>query len=177
MFTDITFYGIKIEYYFVTASIIYLYDLFYKLTSSETPTDYVKELQKYDEVLSKETESEEAEEAEESEYEENEYEDFSQRLSELEQKLESEVKLFEKMNRIEQMSSFLEKEKEKGDLTARLSVLEKYEFNLSDFNNFSRCVYESTKEQSKCKKHTQIMKKIGKMWRELPDYEKIKYKY
>lgn len=105
-------------------------------------------------------------------------EELRERLSEMETKLEKKAKLLEQMNHIEKMSDFIEKEKEKGLLSLRLAVLENvtYQFNLSDFNNYCRGVYDSVKEQSKCKSRTHIMKKIGKMWREMPDFEKIKYK-
>lgn len=105
---------------------------------------------------------------------------LNERLEKLENTLQEQADLLKSMNRIEELSLFIEKEKEKGDLLRRLTLIEDqkliYEFHLSDFNNFCRLVYDEVKEKSKYKHRSNIMKKLGKMWKDLPDHEKNSYK-
>ena len=91
------------------------------------------------------------------------------------------MNMFKQMNRIEELSKQIEEEKQKGDLNKRLEIIENkqliYIFHINDFNNFCKDVYEQIKESSRCKQRPKIMKKIGKIWKDMSDDEKMQYKF
>ena len=71
-------------------------------------------------------------------------------------------------------------EKEKGDLIQRLTTVENkkliYKFHINDFNQYRNAVYDEFKNNSRCKKQSFIMKKIGQSWKDLTDDQKLNYK-
>jgi hypothetical protein len=77
------------------------------------------------------------------------------------------------------MSEQIEAEKAKGNLIDRLNSIEHkklvYKFNITDFNNFCRSVYAEVESGSNIKKRSHIIKKVGKMWRDMEDEEKAVY--
>jgi len=126
------------------------------------------------------TKSSNYEEAEISDDDDDELFTLNDRMNSIEKMLMRQTETLERMNRIEKMSEFIESEKEKGDLLTRLTISENkkliYEFRLSDFNNFCHLVYEDVKTSNKYEGRSEIMKKIGELWRQMPDYEKNTYK-
>jgi predicted RND superfamily exporter protein len=106
---------------------------------------------------------------------------LKERLDETEKILTEQLDMFKQMNRIEDLSKQIEEEKQKGDLNERLEIIENkqliYIFHINDFNNFVKDVYEKVKESSRCKQRPKVMKKIGKMWKEMSNDEKMKYKF
>ena len=75
--------------------------------------------------------------------------------------------------------SKIEAEKAKGNVIDRLNSIEHkklvYKFNIADFNNFCRSVYAEVESGSHIKKRSHIVKKVGKMWRDMEDEEKAVY--
>jgi len=133
------------------------------------------QVEEVEEVVEEEEVEEKEEEEKEDEKEEEEEKSVAQRLYEIESNLSTKFNLYKQMNRIEEMVQFIQKEKEKGSLEKRLEVFENelFEFSLSDFNHFRSAVYETVKKTNP----TQTLKKIGKMWRELSNQEKLQYKF
>ena len=101
---------------------------------------------------------------------------FEERLDYIETILSNQLELMQKLNRIEYISEQIEAEKAKGDVLARIETVEQkkivYEFNITGFNNFCRLVYADVKSSSRIKKRSYIIKKVGKMWRNMEDDEK-----
>ena len=50
-----------------------------------------------------------------------------------------------------------------------------YKFHISDFNRFCSYVYEHVKENSRYKKKSKLLKKIGNMWKGMTPLEKRLY--
>lgn len=50
-----------------------------------------------------------------------------------------------------------------------------YKFHISDFNRFCSYVYENVKENSRYKKKSKLLKKIGNMWKGMTTLEKRLY--
>ena len=103
---------------------------------------------------------------------------LSERLDYIEQSLQTTLNMILQMSRIEYLSQTLLKEEEKYNETInnRLSMIEnKYVFHIMHFNNFVNSVYKKVKEESKNKKYSIVMKKIGKMWKDLSVSEKTRY--
>ena len=96
-------------------------------------------------------------------------------LTRREETLEKQLRVFQKINRMEELSLLIEQESKKGDVYDRLETVN-YVFDIRDFNKFCKTVYEDVKEHSRCKKRPKVMKKIGIMWKELSDDEKMMYK-
>ena len=135
-----------------------------------------------EEEVEEEVEEEEVEkvEEEEKEVEENfEEENIYKEMDETEELLEKQLDRLYQMNRIEKLSLLIEEEKQKGELPDRLSVVDNkqliYKFHINDFNRFRVSVYDEFKNNSRCKKQSVIMKKIGKAWKELSDEDKMIY--
>lgn len=104
---------------------------------------------------------------------------FEERLDHTEITLLKQLELMQKLNRIEKLSEQIEEEKEKGNMYNRLEVIEHkklvYKFNIADFNNFCRSIYKEVESGSHIKKRSHIIKKVGKMWRNMEDNEKTIY--
>jgi hypothetical protein len=104
---------------------------------------------------------------------------FKERLDHTEITLLKQLELMQKLNRIEKLSEQIEEEKEKGNMYDRLEVIEHkklvYKFNIADFNNFCRSIYKEVESGSHIKKRSHIIKKVGKMWRNMEDNEKTIY--
>lgn len=105
---------------------------------------------------------------------------LSNRMDQIEFALIKQLEALDQLKRIEQLASLIETEKKKGVFLERLYVIEAkklvYVFNILDFNNFCRSVYDEVKENSQCKQRSKIMKKVGKMWCGMSDEEKSCYK-
>lgn len=105
---------------------------------------------------------------------------LSNRMDQIEFALIKQLEALDQLKRIEQLASLIETEKKKGIFLERLYVIEAkklvYVFNILDFNNFCRSVYDEVKENSQCKQRSKIMKKVGKMWCSMSDEEKMCYK-
>jgi hypothetical protein len=101
---------------------------------------------------------------------------FVNHLNQKEKMLTKQLEIFQKINQIEELSIQLEKETKKGNIYERINKVETYVFNISDFNRFCSEVYEDVKEESRCKKRPRLMKKIGNMWKEMSDEEKMMHK-
>jgi flagellar biosynthesis component FlhA len=131
-----------------------------------------------EEEVEEEVEEEEEEEVEEEE-EEVEEENIYKEMDETEELLEKQLDRLYQMNRIEKLSLLIEEEKQKGELPDRLSIVDNkqliYKFHINDFNRFRVSVYDEFKNNSRCKKQSVIMKKIGKAWKELSDEDKMMY--
>ena len=54
--------------------------------------------------------------------------------------------------------------------------MDNYKFHINDFNRYRNDVYEEFKNNSRCKKQSFIMKKIGQSWKQLTDEQKLNYK-
>ena len=104
---------------------------------------------------------------------------FTERLDHVETLLSNQLELMLKLSHIEKMSEQIEAEKAKGNLIDRLNSIEHkklvYKFNIADFNNFCRSVYAEVESGSNIKKRSHIVKKVGKMWRDMEDEEKAVY--
>jgi hypothetical protein len=104
---------------------------------------------------------------------------FAERLDHIETILSNQLELMLKLSHIENMSEQIEAEKAKGNLIDRLNSIEHkklvYKFNITDFNNFCRSVYAEVESGSNIKKRSHIIKKVGKMWRDMEDEEKAVY--
>jgi len=104
---------------------------------------------------------------------------FAERLDHVETILSNQLELMLKLSHIEKMSEQIEAEKAKGNLIDRLNLIEHkklvYKFNIADFNNFCRSVYAEVESGSHIKKRSHIVKKVGKMWRDMEDEEKAIY--
>ena len=101
---------------------------------------------------------------------------FEERLDYIETTLSNQLELMQKLNRIEHISEQIEAEKAKGNVLARIETVEQkklvYEFNITGFNHFCKSVYADVKSSSRIKKRSYIIKKVGKMWRNMEDDEK-----
>lgn len=104
---------------------------------------------------------------------------FAERLDHIETILSNQLELMLKLSHIEKMSEQIEAEKAKGNVIDRLNLIEHkklvYKFNIADFNNFCRSVYAEVESGSHIKKRSHIIKKVGKMWRDMEDEEKAVY--
>lgn len=104
---------------------------------------------------------------------------FAERLDHVETILSKQLELMLKLSNIEKMSEQIEAEKAKGNVIDRLNSIEHkklvYKFNIADFNNFCRSVYAEVESGSHIKKRSHIVKKVGKMWRDMEDEEKAVY--
>ena len=104
---------------------------------------------------------------------------FTERLDHVETLLSNQLELMLKLSHIEKMSEQIEAEKAKGNLIDRLNSIEHkklvYKFNIADFNNFCRSVYAEVESGSNIKKRSHIVKKVGKMWRDMEDEKKAVY--
>jgi len=101
-------------------------------------------------------------------------------MNEVEDLLKEQYSRLKQMNNIEELSNLIEMEKEKGDLRQRLTTVENkkliYKFHINDFNQYRNAVYDEFKNNSRCKKQSFIMKKIGQSWKDLTDDQKLNYK-
>ena len=131
-----------------------------------------------EEVDEEEVEEEEVEEVEEEEEEKE--KDIYMDMNEVEDLLKEQYSRLKQMNNIEELSNLIEMEKEKGDLRQRLTTVENkkliYKFHINDFNQYRNAVYDEFKNNSRCKKQSFIMKKIGQSWKDLTDDQKLNYK-
>ena len=122
----------------------------------------------------------EDEEKEEEEEEKEEEKDIYMDMNEVEDLLKEQYSRLKQMNDIEELSKLIEMEKEKGDLRQRLTTIENkkliYKFHINDFNQYRNAVYEEFKNNSRCKKQSFIMKKIGQSWKDLTDDQKLNFK-
>jgi TolA-binding protein len=122
----------------------------------------------------------EDEEKEEEEEEKEEEKDIYMDMNEVEDLLKEQYSRLKQMNDIEELSNLIEMEKEKGDLRQRLTTIENkkliYKFHINDFNQYRNAVYEEFKNNSRCKKQSFIMKKIGQSWKDLTDDQKLNFK-
>ena len=104
---------------------------------------------------------------------------FSERLDHAEEILSKQLAVLRQLTRIEQMTTEIEIEKAKGNVLERLIAIEQkklvYKFNITDFNKFCRSVYADVESNSRIKKRSYVIKKVGKMWREMEDEEKAVY--
>ena len=104
---------------------------------------------------------------------------FSERLDHAEEILSKQLAVLRQLTRIEQMTAEIEIEKAKGNVLDRLIAIEQkklvYKFNITDFNKFCRSVYADVESNSLIKKRSYVIKKVGKMWREMEDEEKAVY--
>jgi hypothetical protein len=161
------FHEFVVEHLFEVSGILALCLVFYLSLSNNVYSDVFEE-----------EEYEEDEEYENEEDEEDEEDDmtFEERLDYIETTLSNQLELMQKLNRIEHISEQIEAEKAKGDVLARIETIEQkkivYEFNITGFNNFCKSVYADVKSSSRIKKRSYIIKKVGKMWRNMEDDEK-----
>ena len=104
---------------------------------------------------------------------------FSERLDHAEEILSKQLAVLRQLTRIDQMTAEIEIEKAKGNVLDRLIAIEQkklvYKFNITDFNKFCRSVYADVESNSRIKKRSYVIKKVGKMWREMEDEEKAVY--
>jgi hypothetical protein len=161
------FHEFVVEHLFEVSGILALCLVFYLSLSNNVYSDVFEE-----------EEYEEDEEYENEEDEEDEEDDmtFEERLDYIETTLSNQLELMQKLNRIEHISEQIEAEKAKGDVLARIETIEQkkivYEFNITGFNHFCKSVYADVKSSSRIKKRSYIIKKVGKMWRNMEDDEK-----
>jgi hypothetical protein len=120
------------------------------------------------------------EEVDEEKEEVEEEKDIYMDMNEVEDLLKEQYSRLKQMNNIEELSNLIEMEKEKGDLRQRLTTVENkkliYKFHINDFNQYRNAVYDEFKNNSRCKKQSFIMKKIGQSWKDLTDDQKLNYK-
>jgi len=112
---------------------------------------------------------------------------FSDRIRHVEYVLKSRLRQMEKIKSLEHIVSVLERigdeEKLETNLEKRLNKVEQkietifneYTFTINDFNNFCSLMYDDIKRMTYCKKHVNIMKKLGKLWKNMDNAEKMMY--
>jgi len=112
---------------------------------------------------------------------------FSDRIRHVEYILKSRLRQMEKIKSLEHIVSVLERigdeEKLETNLEKRLNTVEQkietifneYTFTINDFNNFCSLMYDDIKRMTYCKKHVNIMKKLGKLWKNMDNAEKMMY--
>ena len=156
---------------------------FYYLLLKSDYSDAFDDNEEEEEEEVKDAEEEEEDEDEDM-YELDEVEDdiaFIERLDHVQTTLLKQLELMQKLNRIEQMCEQIEAEKAKGNILDRLEAVENkklvYKFNIAYFNNFCKSVYEEVESVSRIKKRSYIIKKLGKMWRNMEEKEKSVYNY
>ena len=163
----------EIELLCCTVFVAYTINVFLSFCKDEDKDEYEEE--KVEEEEEEEKQSEEDEEEKQSE-EDSLYMD----MDEVEDLLEEQYTRLKQMNNIEELSNLIEMEKDKGDLRQRLTTIENkkliYKFHINDFNQYRNAVYEEFKNNSRCKKQSFIMKKIGKSWKQLTNEQKLNYK-
>ena len=164
------FHEFVVEHLFEVSGILALCLFFYHLLPHTAYSDVFEEVNDDEEYDEEEDEYEEDEEDEEDDM------TFEERLDYIETTLLNQLELMQKLNRIEHISEQIEAEKAKGDVLARIETIEQkkivYEFNITGFNNFCKSVYADVKSSSRIKKRSYIIKKVGKMWRNMEDDEK-----
>ncbi len=105
---------------------------------------------------------------------------FAERLDHIETILSNQLEFLLKLSHIEKLSEQIEAEKAKGNVIDRLNSIEHkklvYKFNIAEFKKFWRGVYTEVKIRSHIKKRSHIVKKVGKMWRDMEDEEKAVYR-
>jgi len=164
-----SFHEFVVEHLFEVSGILALCLVFYLSLSHTAYSDVFEEVN--------DEENDEYEEEDENE-EEKEVDDmtFEERLDYIETTLSKQLELMQKLNRIEHISEQIEADKAKGDVRARIETVEQkkivYEFNITGFNHFCKSVYADVKSSSRIKKRSYIIKKVGKMWRNMEDDEK-----
>jgi hypothetical protein len=162
--------------------LLFFYYLLLKSDYSDAFDD--NEEEEEDEDEEEEVKDDEEEDEDEDMYELDEVEDdiaFIERLDHVQTTLLKQLELMQKLNRIEQMCEQIEAEKAKGNILDRLEAVENkklvYKFNIAYFNNFCKSVYEEVESDSRIKKRSYIIKKLGKMWRNMEEKEKSVYSY
>jgi flagellar biosynthesis component FlhA len=172
-----SFHEFVVEHLFEVSGMLALCLFFYHLLPHTAYSDVFEEVND-EEDDEEEDEYEEDEEDEEDEEEDKEVDEmtFEERLDYIEATLLNQLELMQKLNRIEHISEQIEAEKAKGDVHARIETVEQkkivYEFNITGFNHFCKSVYADVKSSSRIKKRSYIIKKVGKMWRNMEDDEK-----
>ena len=178
----------EIELLCCTVFVAYTINVFLSFCKDEDKDEYEYEEEKVEEKVEEEKVEEEEEEEEEEEKveEEEDVEEQSEEnslymdMDEVEDLLEEQYTRLKQMNNIEELSNLIEMEKDKGDLRQRLTTIENkkliYKFHINDFNQYRNDVYEEFKNNSRCKKQSFIMKKIGKSWKQLTNEQKLNYK-
>lgn len=158
---------------------LFLLFFYYLLLKSDYSDAFDDSEEEEDEEVKYEDEDED-----EDMYELDEVEDdiaFIERLDHVQTTLLKQLELMQKLNRIEQMCEQIEAEKAKGNILDRLEAVENkklvYKFNIAYFNNFCKSVYEEVESDSRIKKRSYIIKKLGKMWRNMEEKEKSVYSY
>ena len=173
-----SFHEFVVEHLFEVSGILALCLVFYLSLSHTAYSDVFEEVNDEEDDEEEEDEEDEEDEEEDDEGEEKEVDDmtFEERLDYIEATLSKQLELMQKLNRIEHISEQIEAEKAKGDVRARIETVEQkkivYEFNITGFNHFCKSVYADVKSSSRIKKRSYIIKKVGKMWRNMEDDEK-----